>query len=61
MVYYSILVNVRNVYYIIIILHETSLMSQFLHVEFYTPLCRVQAVLQIGENQKSILFFYPKL
>ena len=24
-------------------------------------LYRVQSVLQIGENQKSILFFYPKL
>ena len=42
-------------------LHETSLMSQFLHVEFNTPLGRVQSVLQIGENQKSILFFFPKL
>ena len=32
--------------------HKTSLMSRFLHVEFNTPLCRVQSVLQIGENQK---------
>ena len=32
-----------------------------LHVEFYKPLCRAQPVQQIGENQKSILFFYPKL
>ena len=40
---------------------KTSLMSRFLHVEFNIPLCRVQSVLQIGENQKSILFFYPKL
>ena len=42
-------------------LHETSLMSRFVHVEFNIALCRVQFVLQIGENQKSILFFYPKL
>ena len=42
-------------------LHETSLMSQFLHVEFNIPLCRVQSVLHISENQKSILLFYPKL
>ena len=25
------------------------------------PICRVQSVLQIGENQKSISFFYQKL
>ena len=42
-------------------LHKTSLMLQFSHVEFNIPLCRVQSVLQIGENQKSVLFFYPKL
>ena len=42
-------------------LHETSLMSRYLHVEFNIPICRVQSVLQIGENQKSILFFYLKL
>ena len=42
-------------------LHKTSLMSPFLHVELKKTLCRVQSVLQIGENQKSILLFYPKL
>ena len=42
-------------------LHKTSLKSPFLHVEFNIPLGRVQSLLQIGENQKSILFFYPKL
>ena len=36
-------------------------MSRFLHVVFNKALCRVESVLQIGENQKSILFFYPKL
>ena len=34
-------------------------MSRFLHVEFDILLCRVQSMLQIGENQKSILFFCP--
>ena len=42
-------------------LHETSLKSGFIHVEFVTSLCRSQSVLQIAENQKSILFFYLKL
>ena len=42
-------------------LHKTSLKSRFLHVEFKNPFCRAQSVLQFGENQKSILFFYPKL
>ena len=32
-----------------------------LHVKFNIALCRVQSLLQIGENQKSVLFFYPKL
>ena len=31
------------------------------YVELNIPICRVQSVLQIGENQKSVLFFYPKL
>ena len=30
-------------------------------VEFNIPSCRAQSSLHIGENQKSILFFYPKL
>ena len=34
---------------------KQSLISRFLHVEFKIPLCRAQRVLQIGENQKSIL------
>ena len=42
-------------------LHKTSLKSRFLHVELKIPFCRVQSVLQFGENQKSILFFYLKL
>ena len=42
-------------------LHETSLMLHFLHVKFNTPFCRVWSVLHIGENQKLIIFFYPKL
>ena len=42
-------------------LHKTSHKSRFLHVEFKNPFCRAQSVLQFGENQKSILFFYPKL
>ena len=42
-------------------LHETNLMSRFLHVEFNLPHFTAQYVLQIGENQKSILDFYPKL
>ena len=32
-----------------------------LHVEFNIPLCREQSLLQISENQKSILFFCAKL
>ena len=33
----------------------------YLHQTSDIPLCRAQSVLQICENQKSILFFYPKL
>ena len=32
-------------------------MLRFLHVAFNIPLCRVQSVLQIGENQKSYYFY----
>ena len=42
-------------------LHKSSLMSQFLHVEFNGLLCTLQSALQIDENEKSILFFYLKL
>ena len=42
-------------------LHKISLMSRFLHVEFNITLSRVQSVLQIGENQASVLFFCPML
>ena len=44
-------------------LHETSLMSRFLDMEliYHLVLCRAQTVLQIGENQKSIFSFFPKL
>ena len=42
-------------------LHETSLMSQFLHVEFNISRFRAHPLLQIGENQKSKLFFFLKL
>ena len=42
-------------------LHKTSLMLRFLNVEFNIPLCRVQSVLQIGENEKSILFLHSML
>ena len=42
-------------------LHKTSLMSQFSLVQFNIPLCREQSVLQIGENQRSVLFFCLKL
>ena len=42
-------------------LHKTSLMSQFLHVQFNIPLCRAQSVLQSGKKQKSVLYLYPKL
>ena len=42
-------------------LHKTSLKSKILHVQFKHPFCRAQSLLQFGENQKSILFFYPKL
>ena len=30
-------------------------------MEFNVQLCRAQSILQIGENQKSILYFYTKL
>ena len=48
-------------YIYVIHLHKTSLKSRFLHVEFKIPFCRAQSVLQFGENQKFILFFYLKL
>ena len=35
-------------------LHETSLMWQFLHVEFNIPICREQSVLQIDEYYFSL-------
>ena len=38
-------------------MHETSIMPQFLHVDFNISLCRAQSVLETGENKKSILFF----
>ena len=50
-----------NVTIFVTYLHETSLMSQFVQVEFNIPFCRIQSVLQTSENQKSILFFHPKL
>ena len=42
-------------------LHKTSLKSRFLLVEFNLPHCTEQSVLQIGENQKSVLFLYLRL
>ena len=38
-------------------LHETSLLSRFLHVECNIPFCRVQSVLQIGEKIRSQYYF----
>ena len=42
-------------------LHNTSLMSRFLHVEFNISICRAQPVLHIGQNQKSKLIFLSKV
>ena len=43
-------------------LHKTiCTKSRFLHVEIKNLFCRAQSVLQFGENQKLILFFYLKL